>query len=261
MVAVATPVVAPSPGGWTGAERSAVRFTRHDVTAMVRAGIVPEDSSTELLNGLLVYVDRAATGEATDSGPFRFTIRDVDAMVRMGIVPEDASVELLDGVLVHADRAKLGEDLLTVGDDHAKCVEQLSDLRTAINTDARHVRSQTPLLCGDSYAPQPDFFVVRGRLRDYASRPTAADAFCVVEVADSSYERDAGVKLATYARAGVPQYVIVNLRNRTAEVYAGPDTAAGTYPPPTVIAADDVLGLRIGDDGETFAVRLADVLP
>ena len=55
--------------------------------------------------------------------------------------------------------------------------------------------------------------------------------------------------------------MIVNLRNRTAEVYAGPDAAAGTYPPPTIVPADGVLTLRVGGDGEMFPVPLADVLP
>jgi hypothetical protein len=102
--------------------------------------------------------------------------------------------------------------------------------------------------------------VLRGTLEQYTDLPTAADAWCVVEVADSSYERDAGDKLAGYARAGVVQYVIVNLRNRTAEVYTNPDPAAGTYPPPQVVTAGQQLGLRVGE-GDVFPVLLADILP
>ena len=83
---------------------------------------------------------------------------------------------------------------------------------------------------------------------------------CVIEVADSSYERDSGEKLIGYARAGIRQYIILNLRNRTAEVYTNPDTAAGTYPPPKVIAEGDPLSLRVGE-AEHFDVRLAELLP
>src|ERR1700722_11253416 len=36
-----------------------VHFTVDDVTLMVRQGILPEDSTTELLNGLIVVKDRA----------------------------------------------------------------------------------------------------------------------------------------------------------------------------------------------------------
>src|SRR5689334_15710907 len=39
------------------------RLTRSDAEAMVRIGIIPEDASTELLNGMIVLKDRAATGE------------------------------------------------------------------------------------------------------------------------------------------------------------------------------------------------------
>jgi hypothetical protein len=208
------------------------------------------------------FVSPSAAVLSGSSRMLTFTRADLAALSRMGLVPEDASTELLDGVIVHTDRAATGEDVLRVGREHRICVERLSNLRTQINSDSRHVQSQQPLACGDNREPQPDFMVIKGRLEDVGEDgPWAADAFCVVEVADSSYERDAGVKLATYARAGVPQYVIVNLRNRTAEVYAGPDAAAGTYSPPTIVGADGVLTLRVGGDGEPFAVPLADVLP
>ncbi len=192
--------------------------------------------------------------------PVRFTRHDVEAMVRMGIVPEDASTELLFGVLVHTDRADRGADPLSIGQGHRVCVEKFSRLRSDIDDAARHVESQQPLVSTETHTPQPDFMVLRGRLEDYADLPTAADVFCVVEVADSSYERDAGEKLFGYARAGVRQYVIVNLRNRSAEVYANPDVAAGTYRPAVVVAADGVLALAVGG-AETFDVPLSDLLP
>ena len=60
--------------------------------------------------------------------------------------------------------------------------------------------------------------ILRENLQAYRQRlATAADAWCVVEVADSSYERDRGEKYRAYAAAGVEQYIIINLRNRTAE--------------------------------------------
>ena len=204
----------------------------------------------------------AAWVAARRSAPVPLTWRDVEVMARAGTVPEDATTELLHGVLVPTDRSKTGEDPLGIGDDHVFTVEALSNLRIVINGSSRHVQSQQPLICSETHTPQPDFVVVRGQ---FGSRrratATAADAFCVVEVADSSYERDAGEKLFGYARAGVPQYVIVNLRNRTAEVYATPDVAAGTYPPPQVVAADAVLSLRVGDERESFPVPLSDLLP
>src|SRR6185503_2733497 len=103
--------------------------------------------------------------------------------------------------------------------------------------------------------------ILRGTLDNYADRlPDAADAFCVIEVADSSYERDVGEKLQGYARAGVEQYVVINLRNRTAEVYGEADRAAGTYRATQVVRENESVDLRVGQQ-DSFALALAELLP
>ncbi len=191
----------------------------------------------------------------------QFTRQDVAELVRLGIVPEDASTELLNGLIVLTDRSAQGEDILRVGRSHRITVERLSRLSQAIDSIERHIECQQPLACGDTQEPQPDFMVVRGRLSDLDDDyPAAADAYSVIEVADSSYERDTGEKLVGYARAGIAQYIVINLRNRTAEVYSQPDAAAGTYPPPTVLGEHESLSLRVGDQ-DYFSIRLLELLP
>lgn len=191
----------------------------------------------------------------------RFTREDAASLVRIGIIPEDASTELLDGFIVLTDRAARGEDVLRVGRGHRVCVERLSGLRSEIDNAERHVQSQQPLACSDTHEPQPDFMVVKGQLAELdEDGPFACDVYCVVEVADSSYERDIGDKLRGYARAGVAPYVVINLRNRTAEVYTNSNVDAGTYPPPQIVSAPDILSLRVGD-AEFFDVPLRDILP
>ena len=129
-----------------------------------------------------------------------------------------------------------------------------------IDNDRRHVESQQPLVCRDTHVPEPDFMILRGTLDDYTDLPAAADALCVVEVADSSYERDAGEKLAAYARAGVEQYIILNLRNRTAEIYTAPEITAGTYAVPRIVMVEEVVSFRVGME-DYFDARLSDLLP
>jgi Uma2 family endonuclease len=189
-----------------------------------------------------------------------FTRQDAEAMVRMGIIPEDASTELLHGMIVLKNRARRGQDPMTIGNDHRICVVRLTALNKRIDGPTRHVESQQPLVCAETHVPEPDFMVIPGAVEEESDLPTAADAFCVVEVADDSYERDAGMKRWGYARAGVKQHIIINLRNRTAEIYTQPDTAAGTYPPPQVINEAGELPLRVGED-EFLPIRLRDVLP
>lgn len=194
-------------------------------------------------------------------GPVRFTVGEALRMVEHGILPEDSTIELLDGSLVYRDRFDLHGSEVVLGVKHGYVVCSLANLGTRLNNARRHLSSQITVICCETHAPIADAAVLRGALcDDDDGLPTAADAFCVIEVADSSYERDSGEKLNGYARAGVQQYIILNLRNRTAEVYRNPNGAAGTYPPPQMIAEGESLSLRVGE-AEYFTVPLKDLLP
>ena len=48
------------------------------------------------------------------------------------------------------------------------------------------------------------------------------NADCLIEVAESTLERDRGGKLIAYAKGGVPTYWIVDLVERQIEVYTQP---------------------------------------
>src|SRR5688500_2545667 len=136
-------------------------------------------------------------------GPVRFSIHDALQMVQGGILPEDSTVELLDGELIHRDRFDLRGDEVVEGVRHHYVITALGELQGRINDARRHLRTQSTLVCSETHAPIPDAVVLRGALADYRDRlPAAADVWCVIEVADSSYERDTGEKLAGYARAG-----------------------------------------------------------
>ena len=95
-------------------------------------------------------------------------------------------------------------------------------LTEAIAPDGWYVDSQEPITLDDS-EPEPDIVVVRGDTRDYLDRhPGARDLSLVVEVADSTLERDRTLKQRLYGRAGIPVYWIVNLVERQLEVYSQP---------------------------------------
>lgn len=61
---------------------------------------------------------------------------------------------------------------------------------------------------------------------DYTSRhPRPADVFLLIEVSDSSLDLDQEEKLPVYGRAGIAEVWIVNLRDKTIEVYREPHFA------------------------------------
>ena len=194
-------------------------------------------------------------------GPLvRFTVDDVQAMLRAGLLPEDASTELLDGCIVRTDKSAQGGDPRMHSPGHRYTVTQLTDLAGIINSTDRHVQIQLPIVCGPTQMPEPDFAIVRGPRTAYADRlPTAADTLCIVEVADSSLERDREEKLPVYARAGVPRYIILNLRNRTAEVYGRIDQTAGTLVLTEEVRTDGTLAL-LAEGDERTVVQLASLL-
>lgn len=69
--------------------------------------------------------------------------------------------------------------------------------------------------------PEPDISVVRGDPDDYPDvHPDAA--LLGVEIADTSLHYDRTDKQSLYAKAGIPEYWIVNLREKQLEVYRAP---------------------------------------
>jgi hypothetical protein len=195
-------------------------------------------------------------------GPLvRFTVDDVQAMLVAGLLADDSSTELLNGCIVRTDRSKNGGDPAMHSPGHRYTVRRLTHLAGMIDAPERHVQIQLPVVCALNQMPEADFAVIRGTDNDYVNRlPAASDALCVIEVADSSLERDRNEKLPVYARAGLGQYIILNLRDNTAEVFEQPDSVSGTYPPPAVVKITGAISIGLGK-GLTFAVDLASLLP
>ncbi len=80
------------------------------------------------------------------------------------------------------------------------------------------VRNQMPLALDENSEPEPDVAVVPGKARDYTqAHPTTA--VLVVEVADATLRLDRKTKQAVYARNGIAEYWIVNLKDNSLEVY------------------------------------------
>ncbi|BDA67153.1 hypothetical protein RIVM261_027730 [Rivularia sp. IAM M-261] len=87
------------------------------------------------------------------------------------------------------------------------------------------VHAQEPVTLQDS-EPEPDVVIVRGNTRDYTEcHPGSNDLALVVEIADSTLERDRSYKKRIYARTGIPVYLIVNLVEQQIEVYTQPDSS------------------------------------
>jgi len=187
------------------------------------------------------------------------TVAQYHAMMKHGIIREGSPIELLDGMLVRKDRAAFGDDIMTVGNRHRRAVDSFIELHHAVSRFGHHVTIQQPVTMGNHQEPEPDAAIIRGHRRDYSEHPGPADVLVAVEVSDSSLSFDRDTKLRTYARNGIREYWIVNLRENVVEVHRGPDRAAGTYGSRTDFRCGQ--SIRLDLEGGSIDVAIGDILP
>jgi Uma2 family endonuclease len=173
---------------------------------------------------------------------WRLSVAQYHAMTQAGIIQEDDRLELLEGWLV----AKM-----TKNPPHRLATGLLQDVLLALLPSNYHLNLQEPITLEDS-EPEPDLTIVCGQRLDYRDRhPNAASVALVIEVADAILERDRGIKQRIYARAGIPIYWILNLRDRQLEVYTQPATQ-----PQTSDAAPAYLQCTIFTEAQSVTVSL-----
>ena len=138
-----------------------------------------------------------------------------DRLVEAGLLGKQDRVELLDGLLVVREPQ---------GQRHATAVGLVRAALEKAFGRAYHLREEKPIALDERSEPEPDIAVVAGRIRDYATAHPSRPVL-VVEVADTSLALDRLRKAGLYARAGIPDYWVVNLIDDTLEVNREPVAA------------------------------------
>ncbi len=138
-----------------------------------------------------------------------------------GVFQPDERLELIEGDIIAKE--------LPLRPPHANAMARTFNcLRAAFSQDFA-VRNQCPLALGRLSEPMPDLAVVPGLDDDYSDDHPETAAL-IVEVAESSLRLDRNEKASLYARAGVTDYWILNLIDRTLEVHRKPTPdRAGKY--------------------------------
>ncbi len=144
----------------------------------------------------------------------RFSVEDYHRMAEAGVLKPDARVELLDGRII---------DMSPIGPLHGGMVNRL--IRW-FSTHARGrwlVSAQNPVRLDAHSEPEPDLMLLKPVPDDYTSRhPRPEEVFLLIEVSDTTLDYDRTDKLPAYGRAGIPEVWILNLNDRTLEVYREP---------------------------------------
>lgn len=144
---------------------------------------------------------------------YRLDVAQYHAMTRAGVLTANDQVELLEGWLF----PKMAKN-----PPHRIATRHTQRALEAIVPAGWYVDAQEPITLADS-EPEPDVCVVRGATEDYSDcHPEPPNIALVVEIADSTLERDRSLKRRLYARAEIPVYWIINLVEQQLEEYTVP---------------------------------------
>jgi Uma2 family endonuclease len=144
-----------------------------------------------------------------------FTVQDYYKMAEVGIIKPSDRVELLNGEVIK---------MSPIRSPHASMVDLLNEILTTTLHKKAIIRVQNPIRIGKYSEPEPDFSIVKIQPDRYRDRhPQPGDVLLVIEVADSSLEKDRTVKKELYAKARISEYWIVNLTERQIEVFSQPE--------------------------------------
>jgi Uma2 family endonuclease len=145
----------------------------------------------------------------------RFSIDDYHQMGEADLF-EGKRVELLEGQII---------DIFPIKPKHAGAVAFLIHHLSRQLSDDYIVNAQNPIALSDHSEPEPDISVLRYRADFYQrSHPQPKDIHLLIEVSDTSLDKDQKVKLPLYAAAGIPEVWIINLPEKQLEQYTEPTT-------------------------------------
>jgi Uma2 family endonuclease len=161
------------------------------------------------------------------------TVERYHAMIEAGVLGEDDPVELLNGKIVNRG---------PISCFHAACLTNLNEYFVKLLAGKYLCSQGHPITIACGSEPEPDYVIAALNEHNYLDHhPYPEDIHLLIEVADRTLPRDRGAKREIYARAGIPEYWIINLIDRQLEIFTEPDPAAGTYGSERILSERDTL--------------------
>lgn len=143
--------------------------------------------------------------------PYRWTREQFYAMGDAGLF-EGRRAILVEGEILA---------MPAMGDLHRGVVTLTDDVLRGVFGEGFFFSVQCPFDIGEATDPEPDVAVIPGQIRDYMEHGLTQAAL-IVEVSDTTLAYDRLQKAGLYAKAGVLDYWIINIKARQIEVYRLP---------------------------------------
>jgi Uma2 family endonuclease len=159
------------------------------------------------------------------------SVQDYHSMIEAGIFRPDERIELLSGQLIQ---------MAAKGSPHRAAVTRARRILEQLLGSRVLVCIQDPVQLDDFSEPEPDIAVVKPDPLDYETHhPSVADIFWLFEVSDSTLAYDCGAKALAYARAGIQEYWVLDIKRRRLHLFRQPGELG--YGDRTILAEDAMI--------------------
>lgn len=181
-----------------------------------------------------------------------WTVKEYYRMAEAGFF-DGKRVELIEGEVI---------EMSAMGRPHVIALNKTADLLKRIFDDSWFVQTQAPLRFGKRSEPEPDIAVIKGKMEDYPTdHPTTAGS--IIEVSDKTLNYDRKRKASLYAKAGIQDYWVLNLKKHQLEIFRRPISDAEarhgfSYADQQVVKESESVSPLIKPDA---AIAVADLLP
>jgi Uma2 family endonuclease len=190
-------------------------------------------------NGQLCYDHRMNTHFRPDNLPMTtqaaeglarrlWTVAEIEAMVQAGIIDEDERFELIEGEVV---------PMSPKGARHEHISASLLDYITDRKSKAWGIHLESTFRLDVSSFVEPDIIVYDRAIGFNNKNPK--NVLLAIEIADSSLSYDRGRKADVYAKFGVREVWVINVKNMETTVFSEP--GPGGYTSKKTIKSSEVL--------------------
>ncbi len=177
--------------------------------------------------------------------PHLWTKKQYHKMAKMGWF-EGQRVELIEGEII---------EMTAMNTPHWTAILLADEALRRAFGEGYLIAVQLPFDAGDNSEPEPDVAVIKGAPRDFAGG-LPKSPLLVVEVSDTTLAFDRTRKAAMYARAGIEEYCIVNLKKRQLEVHRAPSDNG--YADIKIVKSKELVSPVAAPQA---SVKVADLLP
>ncbi len=168
----------------------------------------------------------------------RLTVKEYYRMGKIGILDPSESIELIDGQIIKKPMK---------GTSHEAAITRIGRILANRLAEKALIRYQSPIHLNEYSEPEPGIAIVKIDALDYEEHhPNSHEIYLLIEVADSSIERDTNFKAKVYAQAEITDYWVLDLTNRQLYVFRQP--FQGEYQQQVILSYENEVSILAFED-------------